>query len=49
MVTVDYVAAALVFVLSRHTRRRFGGLTGDVLGAATELAGTAVLLVTATA
>jgi adenosylcobinamide-GDP ribazoletransferase len=30
--------------LSRHTTRRFNGMTGDVLGAATELATTAVLL-----
>jgi adenosylcobinamide-GDP ribazoletransferase len=43
------LAAALVVALSRHTRRRFGGVTGDVLGAATELATTAVLLVAATA
>lgn len=39
------VAAALVAGLSAHTRRRFGGLTGDVLGAAGELAVTAVLAV----
>jgi adenosylcobinamide-GDP ribazoletransferase len=46
------VAVALgalgVVVLSRHTARRFGGVTGDVLGAATELAGTAALVVLAT-
>jgi adenosylcobinamide-GDP ribazoletransferase len=39
-------AAALVAVLSAHTRQRFGGVTGDVLGAAAELAGTVVLVVT---
>ncbi|TQM10941.1 adenosylcobinamide-GDP ribazoletransferase [Pseudonocardia kunmingensis] len=38
------LAAALVIALSRHTRRRFGGMTGDVLGAASELA-TAVTLI----
>ncbi|HWN36457.1 MAG TPA: adenosylcobinamide-GDP ribazoletransferase [Pseudonocardia sp.] len=43
------LAAALVVALSGHTRRRFGGVTGDVLGAATELAATAVLLTAATA
>ncbi len=34
------VAAALglVLLLVRHTRKRFGGITGDVLGAACELA-----------
>jgi adenosylcobinamide-GDP ribazoletransferase len=42
------LAAALVVALSRHTRRRFGGLTGDVLGAAAELATTAVLVTAAT-
>jgi adenosylcobinamide-GDP ribazoletransferase len=41
------LAGALVLGLSAHTRRRFGGLTGDVLGAASELAVTAVLAVTA--
>jgi adenosylcobinamide-GDP ribazoletransferase len=39
------LAAALVTGLAAHTRRRFGGLTGDVLGAAGELAVTAVLAV----
>ena len=39
------VAAAAVVALSAHTRRRFGGMTGDVLGAANELAVTAALVV----
>jgi adenosylcobinamide-GDP ribazoletransferase len=39
------VATALVLLLTRHVRRRFGGITGDVLGAACELATTAVLVV----
>jgi adenosylcobinamide-GDP ribazoletransferase len=39
------VAAATVVALSAHTRRRFGGMTGDVLGAANELAVAAALLV----
>jgi adenosylcobinamide-GDP ribazoletransferase len=39
------LAAAAVLTLSRHTTRRFGGVTGDVLGASAELAGTAILLV----
>jgi adenosylcobinamide-GDP ribazoletransferase len=38
------LGAALVAALSRHTARRFGGMTGDVLGAANELATTAVLV-----
>lgn len=37
------VAGGAVLALSKHTRRRFGGVTGDVLGAASELAVTAVL------
>jgi adenosylcobinamide-GDP ribazoletransferase len=40
-------AAALVLLLIRHTRRRFGGITGDVLGAACETATLAVLAVCA--
>jgi adenosylcobinamide-GDP ribazoletransferase len=43
------LGAALVVVLSRHAARRFGGVTGDVLGAACELAVTAALVVLATA
>lgn len=39
------LAAVLVAVLSKHTTRRFGGLTGDALGAAAELTTTVVLLV----
>jgi adenosylcobinamide-GDP ribazoletransferase len=37
----------VVVGLSAHTRRRFGGVTGDVLGAANELGSTAVLAVLA--
>ncbi|GAY08513.1 adenosylcobinamide-GDP ribazoletransferase [Pseudonocardia sp. N23] len=39
------VAALSVAGLSAHTRRRFGGMNGDVLGAASELGVTAVLVV----
>jgi adenosylcobinamide-GDP ribazoletransferase len=42
------LAAALVVALSWHTARRFGGMTGDVLGAAGELAATAVLVALST-
>ncbi|MCO1657108.1 adenosylcobinamide-GDP ribazoletransferase [Pseudonocardia sp. S2-4] len=42
------LGAGLVVLLSRHTARRFGGVTGDVLGAATEVATTAALVVLST-
>jgi adenosylcobinamide-GDP ribazoletransferase len=42
------LGAALVIALSWHTSRRFGGMTGDVLGAAGELATTAVLVALST-
>jgi adenosylcobinamide-GDP ribazoletransferase len=37
-------ATGLVVLLVRHATKRLGGITGDVLGAASELA-TAVVLV----
>jgi adenosylcobinamide-GDP ribazoletransferase len=39
------LAAAGVVLLTAHARKRFGGITGDVLGAACELAATTVLVV----
>lgn len=39
------LAAGVVLVLVRHTTRRFGGITGDVLGAACEAATLTVLAV----
>jgi adenosylcobinamide-GDP ribazoletransferase len=43
------LSAAVAVLLARHVRRRLGGITGDVLGAASELATTAVLAVCALA
>ncbi len=41
------LGAVVVIALSWHTARRLGGMTGDVLGAASELATTAALVVLA--
>jgi adenosylcobinamide-GDP ribazoletransferase len=42
-------AVAVSWALTAHARRRLGGLTGDVIGAAIELSTTAALIVLATA
>ncbi|GLZ42669.1 adenosylcobinamide-GDP ribazoletransferase [Actinokineospora sp. NBRC 105648] len=42
------IAALVVLTLTRHTQKRFGGITGDVLGATSELT-TATILIACTA
>jgi adenosylcobinamide-GDP ribazoletransferase len=43
------LAAGVAWALTRHARRRLGGITGDVIGAAVELATMTAWLVLATA
>ncbi|WP_367131026.1 adenosylcobinamide-GDP ribazoletransferase [Saccharothrix sp. HUAS TT1] len=45
--TAVATSAALVLLLINHTKKRFGGITGDVLGAACETATLTTLIVTA--
>ena len=42
------LAAAVAWTLTRHARRRLGGVTGDVIGACVELATMAAWLVLST-